>query len=346
MRIQYVGNRNEQTLSSTSNNWLERMVLTRVGFFDAVGHHGDKVHLMAPDPEISAILTRDNPRLQILREMYENLHCPAVIHSQWGQELTGKIPLQNFRGESAYVWQIRDGNVPVHYLATYYYLKNSSYSDLLEACEEDRSFGVRGIAADNEFVTRDRLDSVSEIGFLRDVFGLTKSSELSVLDIGSGYGRMAWRLFQCYPNASVICVDAIPESSFLCEFYLNYRQASPEVRMVPLPHLELELVHSTVDVALAINSFTECTAAAVEWWLDLLCDHDVPYLFIAPHAAFDGGSRICTREMDSQARRDIVPLLEAHGFRRRILAPKYAEPAVQKYGVSPTYYHLFERANF
>jgi len=322
---------------------LEKKILTRVGYPGAVAPYRAGYGPAETDTRIDNVLTRDNLRLQMLRDMYDNCESPVLAHSQWRREFAERLPLGCFRGESSYMWQIADGNVPIHYVATYYYLKNAFSDDLLTACVEDHAFGVQGIDIGSDFVTRDRLDSVCEIGFLRGVFGLRKSSELTVLDIGSGYGRLAWRLSQCYPKANIICADAIAESSFLCEFYLDYRQASRRVRMVPLPHLRSELSKSSVDLAVAVNSLTECTATAVEWWLDLLCESNVPYLFIVPHAAFKEGMHISTCEVKGSERKDIIPLLESRGFRRRIFCPKYAEPAMQKYGVSPTYYHLFER---
>ncbi len=71
------------------------------------------------------------------------------------------------------MWQFRDYNFAATYLCTYYYLKQTSALDLLQTCIEDDMFGVYSIFTDGEHITRDRLDSVTELSFLRRMLGLT-----------------------------------------------------------------------------------------------------------------------------------------------------------------------------
>jgi len=322
---------------------LEKKALQRVGFFDSLLLPVEERVPIAPSKNRSSELNRKNGRLEELRQQYSAYPCAAQMHSQWDEPFTQEIDLATFRGDSAYMWQYRDGNVPLTYIATYYHHRLSTNADLLEKCTEDGSFGPYSLTLQNDLVTRDRLDSVTELGFLRELFSLNELSQLRILDIGSGYGRLAWRINQCFPNIQMLCVDAVPESAFLCEYYLTYREASPHVRMVPLPTLTTELSQSPIDLAIAVNSLSECTAAAMEWWLDLLEAHRVPYIMLVPHAAFEGGREIYSTELRGTEKIPMLPLLERRGYRRTIMQPKYKEAAMQLYGVSPTYFHVFSR---
>src|SRR4030095_8950303 len=80
---------------------------------------------------------------------------------------------------------------------------------------------------------------------------------------------------------SYTCVDAVPVSTFLCEFYLKYRGLANLVQVVPMDELEQRL--SSYDLALNIHSFSECTYAAIEWWLRKLKQLRVRYLMIVPN---------------------------------------------------------------
>ena len=65
------------------------------------------------------------------------------------------------------------------------------------------------------------------------------------------------------------CVDAIPESTFLCEYYLRTaasRRARASCRCTSRGRAGAR----AFDLALNIHSFSECTLAAVEWWVERL----------------------------------------------------------------------------
>lgn len=269
----------------------------------------------------------------------------TLSHSQWNEDFAQQeIDLKRFRADSAYLWQHRDGNDAAKYLLTYFYWKSSPHKDLLQLCCEDESFGASGIHVDGTFATRDRLDSVAEIGFLRDALpSLIDSEDLRILDIGAGYGRLGWRLHQCLPKAQITLVDAIPESTAISEAYLTSRNVSDRVRVVPLPQIEQQLAHNPPQVALAVNSLSECTAPTNDWWLGLLAKYNVPNLVVVPHALFDQGRELYSREIVMDDRVSLVPILRKHEYMRSLMAPKYADEAVQQRGVSPTYFHLFTR---
>ena len=326
---------------------LKKRVLERVGYFDAVRDVHPTKPTLSPQQQTSAE-SQSSDELDALRVRYEAFDVDARLHSQWCSSLVQEIDFKLFRGDSALMYQHRDANMPVTYLATYYYHALSGDRDLLETCTEDTSFGVYAFRVGSEIVTRDRLDSVSEIGFLREVLELKPSSSLSILDIGSGYGRLAWRINQCFPNVKVVCADAIPESAFLCGTYLSFRGASPSVKVVALPDLSTELSQTPVDVAIAVNSLSECSAQAIVWWLDLLLAHRVKYIILIPHGSFDEGKMLLSCEsgwLTGTPGKALLPLLEERGYRPLLTRPKYREPQMQRYGVSPTYYHLFKLSN-
>ena len=287
-------------------------------------------------------LSASNERLIALKKIYARIESDALAHTQWSQEYVAReVSLQRFRGESGYMWQSRDFNFPVHYLCTYYYLKSTPARDLLQRCVEDASFGVESLLVEGERITRDRLDSVSELSFLRRELPPSSMEGLSVLDIGCGYGRFAHRLIQCFPGARVICTDAIPESIFLTEFYLRHRGVGGNAEVVDLAAVESTLESAKVDLAVAINSLSECSSVAIRWWLDLIAGFEIPFLFLVSHSAFGEGRELYSCEAAGQPKSDVASLLGARGYRRVALKPKYAEPQIQRYGVSPTYYHLF-----
>jgi hypothetical protein len=320
---------------------LARNVLDRVGFHEIFKDEARKDDRWGTCGK--ELLQVDHHRLKYLQEAYASYDCPATVHSCWNAKLLEGIDWTDFRGDSAYMWELRDGNVPLTYLATYMYQRRSRDNDLLSLCEEDDSFGAFAISVEDTFVTRDRLDSVAELGFIRDCLGLTETSEFTVLDIGAGYGRLAWRLSQCFPHSRVFCADALAESSYLCERYLAYRRAPDRVRTVPLFQLTHELAVSQIDLAVAINSLSECTAAAARWWCDLLEAHQIPNILLVPPSITDQGRQVLSCDHDLKDRVNIVYLLEERGYQRTNFRAKYSEQAMQRYGVSPTYFHLMSR---
>jgi SAM-dependent methyltransferase len=312
---------------------LARKVLKRVGFPEML-----QTTVSACDRLHHCDLHWDNPRLQYLRESYQAYTCEARFHTLWTDAYIRKeISLLDFRQESGFLWQYRDANTPAAYLATYYCLRASNDADILAACVEDKAFNPFAIEVADEVITRDRLDSVSELSFIRRMLNLRAGSRVNVLDIGSGYGRFAWRLIQCFTEATVVCADAIPESTFLCEFYLNYRNAGMRAKVCALPELSATLRGANIDIAVAINSLTECSAVANMWWIDQIRTSNIRYILVVPHSSFDGGREIYSTGRD----RSITTLLEERGYKLRVKEAKYNTEPLQRYGISPTYYHFF-----
>jgi SAM-dependent methyltransferase len=298
-------------------------------------------------PGAAEYLQASNPRLAELKKQYGQLTCDGVRHSYWTQDyVSAEIPLTSFRGDPGFLWQHRDYNFPVNYLLTYYYFQAQGKAPLLQRLTEDDLFGIYSVTINNEFLseellTRDRLDSVSEISFLESVLDKDALQKMHFLDIGSGYGRLAHRLMQAFDHAKVSCVDAIAEASFLCEYYLKFRKVNDRAEMIPMAEVEGRFKDLNVDVALNIHSFSECNTTAVIWWIDLLRKHDVRYLMIVPNPSMHDRSRIYVRDMEGKPR-DLVAILKERGYRLVAMKDKYQQAEVQRFAITPTHYFLFE----
>ena len=136
------------------------------------------------------------------------------------------------------------------------------------------------------------------------------------------------------------CTDAIPVSTFICEYYLGFRGLE-RAESVPLDRVSELLLNQHIDLAVNIHSFSECRIDAIDWWLSLVARANIPFLMIVPNAneANEFGASLVTRNVV-----DIATLAVRRGFRLVVKEPKYRERTVQRYAVNPTYYYLFERA--
>jgi len=287
-----------------------------------------------------AELDPNNPRLLELRRRYDQFGQSVTIPLVWREDLVRPDDLKFFRGDNAYVWQVRGRDMnPLSYALTAYYLQSIDRLRLMTSLEEDDAFGIFTFQVGGKLVSRDLLDSVNELNFLHRELAIGDWPRLNVLDIGAGYGRLAHRTMQGLGNiGSYLCTDAVATSTFLSEYYLRFRGGDPRARVVPLDEIERQLSESPVDLAVNIHSFSECGASAIAWWLALLARRSVRYLFVVPNAVESG------RGLINHAGEDFGAVIEAHGYRPRTVAPKYADPTVQQYGIASTHYHLFERS--
>jgi len=294
-------------------------------------------------PGAAEYLVPSNPRLMRLRQQYGDYTATKFSHSQWDSaRLDHKLPLQSFRGDCPYVWQRWDLNSPAALLLTYYYeLNHPRMARILRGLKEDELFGCVTLTDNNVILSRDLLDSVIEIDAIATKFNLAVS-HMAILDIGSGYGRLAHRLAAAFPGRiRVLCTDAIPESTFIAEYYLGFRAVLDDVRVVPVDMIQDALTSSRPDLALSVHCFSECTSDAIKWWLCLLRDCDVRNLLIIPNPDRHQGTALLSTEGDRQ-RHDMLPVLEAFGYHRVDIRPKYSNSNLQRFGVSPTNFHWFE----
>jgi FkbM family methyltransferase len=289
-------------------------------------------------------LSDDSPRLRALREAYTNLRLPVTVPSVWNGRLLGdQLRLPYFRGESPYAWNYREWprSMSLKYFIFSQYVRNRDTAELLERLGEDGAFGCWTFEYPGyPTVSRDLLDSVNEILFLDRHLGVLHRSGLRVLDIGAGYGRTAHRMTQAATGIEdYCCVDAIPESTFLSEYYLGFRRCMPPARVVPLNELGGAVQPCNFDLAINVHSFSECTYDAVAWWIEWLERLRVPNLMVVPNdpdelLAFEGDG----------SRRDFRPLIAAAGYELSVCEPVFDDPAVRDLVRVPDQFFLFHRA--
>jgi hypothetical protein len=283
-------------------------------------------------------LRSDNPKVLDLIKRYaafdEEVTTPAV----WTQEHIRPDDIAYFRGDNAWVWQVRGRNSNVlAYALTYYYLKSIDRLNLLQTLSEDNSFGAFTFQVDGRLITRDLLDSIAEIYFLDRHLNLSSRESIRVLDVGAGYGRLAHRMTDALPKVvQYLCTDAIPVSTFVCEYYLRFRGVN-KAAVVPLDEIEQTLRDRPVDIAVNIHSFSECQPTAIAWWARLLRNHSVPYVMIIPNQSGRDGRGLLTNDGE-----DFLPLFERAGYRSVITEPKFLDPVVQEYGLQPSWHSLLK----
>ena len=280
-------------------------------------------------------LTFDNPRLRELVDRYKAFDPAVTTPAVWTDDKLASSDLLYFRGDNPFVWQSRGLNYnELTYTMSYYALKSGSCGDLLAAMSEDGLFGAHAVEVDGRLVTRDLLDSVGEIDFLKRHVGLDGKA---VLDIGAGYGRLAHRLTETVADVTVYATDGYATSTFLAEYYLAFRKAG-KARAVPLDEVEQLLSETRIEVATNVHSFSECTPEAVAWWATRLAEARVPWLMVVPNGPTSDLEDVCRYNSGE----DMEATLARCGFRPTIRELRYRDPAVQKYGVDPCRIVLFE----
>jgi SAM-dependent methyltransferase len=315
-----------ESAAGDGDNWINR-------FYD------DSSALPAGAAEY---LRDDNPRLVALRAAYEALDWPVSVRARWRDEGVAWTDLAHFRGDTPYVWHYRDRDrrtSELKYFVFLSYILGRDRKSLVTELGEDGAFGCwtyrfPGYPA----CSRDLLDSVNEIYFLDATTSLLSASPLRVLDIGAGYGRLAHRVGRSAAGLEdYACVDAIPESTFLCEYYVSFRELSPPVRVLPLPDVQA-LEPGSFDIAFNVHSFSEIPLVAVEWWVQQLVRLGVPKLFLVPNEP-DG---FLTLEPD-QSRRDYGAVLSAAGYELIAEERKFIDEAVRELVGINDRYCLFQR---
>ena len=294
------------------------------------------------DPETlpegaAAYLRPDNPRLVELRARYAKADRLVTTPLVWTDDRLSPADLRWFRGDNNFVWQRRGPNRnELNYALVYYQLKATGDDGLIDLLGEDGRFGATQFRIDGRQVSRDLLDSVREIQFLRR-HTMIGEGRGTVLDIGAGYGRLAWRLEQASgEDVRVFATDAFAPATFIAEYYLRHRGAQ-RACAVPLDEIDALLAATRIDVAVNVHSFSECTPDAVAWWVERLARHRVRHLMIVPNGGTTEGERC---QVGNGV--DMEAALERFGYRIAHREPRYADPIVQKYGIDPVWLHLFE----
>jgi SAM-dependent methyltransferase len=251
------------------------------------------------------------------------------------------VSLAQFRAHSAYVWAY--GELPRPTLLKYFIFAQEvarRTGRLFERLTEDAAFGCLAYDFDGAGrVSRDRLDSALELDFVQRHTKLLDKPGLRVLDIGAGYGRLAHRACEVADVADYACLDAIPESTFLCDYYLRHRGVADRARAVPLDTVAAQSDQlGRFDIAFNVHSWSECTLAAVTWWMELVRRLEVPYLFVVPNQH----DRFLTREPD-RSRSDFLPVIEKAGYRLVAEEALFEDPDVQRLLAIKDRLYLFKR---
>jgi putative sugar O-methyltransferase len=296
-----------------------------------------------PLPDTADALHPSNPVLTDLRRRYSALDLPPLAASRWNPEaLDGFLDHRYFRGDSLITWHYRElpRATRLKYFVLAQYVRGRDDDGLLDRLEEDGAFGCWTFTyPGHPRYSRDLIESVNEILFLERELALGDRARFSVLDIGAGYGRLAHRMSSAYPNLDdYCCVDAIPDSTFLCDYYLRHRNCRPPARAMALDVCDRELRPGEFDLAVNIHSFPECTYDAIAWWIALIARLEIPHLLIVPNEP--GG--LWSLEADG-THRDFRPAIERAGFEPARVEPVIADPAVAELVRVHDEFHLFRR---
>jgi len=291
-----------------------------------------------PD-EAREYLQFSNPRLRDLQTRYDSFNSEGTAPLVWTDDLLKPEDILYFRGDNAYVWQLRGRNMNImaYALATDY-VKSIDKLGFLDRLKEDNLFGNFTFEIDNQGINRDYLDSIMEIYFLEKHLNISESKDMTVLDIGAGYGRLAHRMTDTLPNIKEYwCTDGVAVSSFISEYHLRFRDLEDRTKVIPLDNIEDSLVKGSVDLAVNIHSFPECNIAAIDWWVSLLKKAEVKHLMIVPNAVNKDVEVLLTNDG-----RDFGEVIRKHGYKLIVREPKFRDPVVHQHAINPTYYYLFE----
>jgi putative sugar O-methyltransferase len=288
-------------------------------------------------PDVRQYLQASNPRLLDLASRY--VSASSFESSFWKAK---SIDLLNFRGEWNYLAQLEYKETEKKYLMTAAYAAAVDNQRFLDRLSEDSLFGAITIRLANELIiSRDLLDSVLELSFLSRHLKLDPEQRYVCLDIGAGYGRLAHRFTTLFPKSQVYCVDGVATSTFLCEFYIRFRGFADRAESIPLDEMS-RLSNIKFNLATNIHSWSECPLSAVKYWLGLLADLRVPYLFVVPNW-LEKEQMFLTIEPDGN-RVSFLPEIERHGYRRKVIEQKFGDSSLMAtYGIFNAPYILFER---
>ncbi|HDL01261.1 MAG TPA: putative sugar O-methyltransferase, partial [candidate division Zixibacteria bacterium] len=251
--------------------------------------------------------------------------------------------LPQFRSDNKYVYQTRDKNTPDSTVLTYKYIKQKDTLGILNQDSENGGFGAEVVQIPIfGLVSRDLLDSANELNFLENIIGISKIENLTVFDIGSGYGRLAVHSIMNLNNIEkYVCLDAVPESLGICEFYLRYKQLNSEKYHISFFPEDYSPPENSI--AVAIHSFSEMPLESVLNWIKFLKEMETDWILVVPNREKHKGKKLLATEVDG-SRPDYSRLLLEYSYEKYGIFPKYDDPDIQEFGISPTMYHLYKRS--
>ena len=220
----------------------------------------------------------------------------------------------NFRGENAFVWQEKQGDNKETYIEYYKIIKSIDKDNLLNKTFECGSYGCKSYDFDNIKISRDLLDSLIEIYFLKSFF--PNLNELSLLEIGGGYGRLCKRYLDCIPSSKYYITDAIPQSTFYSKLYLKEKKDS----VINLYDIPEKIKSLKIDIAVNIHSFPECNINDIEWWIKLIDSNKIKYIFYVPN-----NPKSTPEFMPSNNGKSILNLFNKYNYKVRHYKNMYKE---------------------
>lgn len=208
-----------------------------------------------------------------------NFNLEPVTWNTNSSYIKNAINEKKFRNDNAFVWQLQLGDKEKDYINYYRKLQKKDSLGLFKKTFEDDSFGCINFRVDNINISRDLLDSINEIYFLKTNF---KSLEtMNILDIGAGYGRLCKRYLDCFPGAKYYTTDGIPHSTYLANIYLSkYGYQDFNIKLTDLDKL---FQTNKIDIAINIHSFPEMNINDIEYWLKSLHKYKVKYIYFVPN---------------------------------------------------------------
>lgn len=258
-------------------------------------------------PPESQALTAGNPRLLELTRQYVQFGNPPC--SNWGSP---ERNLPYFRADNDYVWQPR-------YFEDRFFARLRRYAKYVESVDtlqilnrttEDLLFGAFGLRHRGRIVSRDLLDSVIQINWAYGAIRELRKANPIILDIGAGYGRLAHRVSEAFDGSwCVSCADGVALSTFISEWYLNFREAR-NVNVIPVPELSSKLQTQRPDVAFNIHSFSEIPISSTLWWVNELEVAGVENLIVVTNERTDD---FLSSEVDGR-RIDLFPVFKTRGW--------------------------------
>ena len=221
-----------------------------------------------------------------------NFNLQPTIWNVNSSYIKKAINEKNFRNDNAFVWQIQLGDKEKNYVNYYKKLKAKDSLGLFEKTFEDDSFGCINFKAGDVNISRDLLDSINEIYFLKNNFENLET--MNILDIGAGYGRLCKRYMDCFPGTKYYITDGIPHSTYLANIYLTkygYQEFN-----IKINEFEKLLKGNNIDIAINIHSFPEMNITDIEYWISILHKYQVRYIFFVPNNPLSNKINIPTND--------------------------------------------------
>lgn len=287
---------------------------------------GRRVTSLENDGFISQILAAQ----KILTEKYLELGIDQS-GGIWNQQHINKVKLNQFRGDNIYVWQTRQF-AEINYFISYLYSLKRDQLGLLNVFKETGEFGAQTFEFNGNKISRDLIDSNIEINYLNEILGLSTKSNLQVLDIGAGYGRFAKRIIEAFPSAKVFCVDAIPLSTCISKIYLDREIHQGSAMVCELGEIST-IPKDVINLAVNIHSFSEMSLESVKFWLNLIVEKGIEYIFIVPNSP----------KLTLNNGTDFSHLFQDAGFGIIDQRSKYEDEEFAKFGIYPSTYYILKQ---